>query len=82
MRRLPQLQFFATPAELEVGKLTIIELLVLPMLKNYSPGNPSPVLYMKNLAKYVVADNFYNVFGSLSGSVGEAKSRKHKVDDA
>ncbi|GLJ53369.1 hypothetical protein SUGI_1137910 [Cryptomeria japonica] len=68
-------RLFATPAELEAGKLPLTELLVLPMFKNYSPGNPSPVLYIKNLAKDVVVDDFSFVFGSLFGSLEEAKSR-------
>lgn len=64
----------ATHAELEAGKLPLSEILALPMFKNYAPGNPTPVLYIKNLAKDVVADDFYYVFGSLFSSVEDAKS--------
>ncbi|RDY11553.1 U11/U12 small nuclear ribonucleoprotein 65 kDa protein, partial [Mucuna pruriens] len=65
---------FLTPDELERGKLPPEEILSLPMFKNYSAGNPAPVLYIKNLAKDVIADDFYLVFGSLFGSVEAAKS--------
>ena len=33
------------------------------MAQNYAAGNPASVLYIKNLAKDVVADDFYFVFG-------------------
>jgi hypothetical protein len=32
-------------------------------LQNYTPGNPASVLYIKNLAKDVIHDDFYYVFG-------------------
>lgn len=32
-------------------------------LQNYTPGNPSSVLYIKNLAKDVTHDDFYYIFG-------------------
>jgi len=35
-------------------------------VQNYTAGNPAPVLYVKNLAKDVVADDFYYIFGKLS----------------
>lgn len=35
------------------------------LLQNYTAGNPSPVLYIKNLAKDVVADDFYFIFGKF-----------------
>lgn len=65
---------FATPEELERGKLPPEEILSLPMFKNYTAGTPTPVLYIKNLAKDIVADDFYYIFGSLFGSVDAAKS--------
>ncbi|XP_050369662.1 U11/U12 small nuclear ribonucleoprotein 65 kDa protein [Argentina anserina] len=65
---------FATPEELEKGKLPPEEILSLPMFKNYTAGTPAPVLYIKNLAKDIVADDFYYIFGSLFGSVDAAKS--------
>ena len=34
-------------------------------MQNYTAGNPAPVLYIKNLAKDVVADDFYFIFGEL-----------------
>ncbi|KAL9998657.1 putative RNA recognition motif domain, nucleotide-binding alpha-beta plait domain superfamily [Helianthus debilis subsp. tardiflorus] len=65
---------FATVEELEHGKLPPEEILSLPMFKNYNAGNPAPVLYIKNLAKDVVVDDFYYVFGSFFGSIETAKS--------
>ncbi|ESW24520.1 hypothetical protein PHAVU_004G137800 [Phaseolus vulgaris] len=44
------------------------------VVQNYTAGNPAPVLYVKNLAKDVIADDFYYIFGSLFGSVEAAKS--------
>ncbi|XWS64816.1 hypothetical protein CRYUN_Cryun05aG0036500 [Craigia yunnanensis] len=65
---------FATADELEKGKLPPEEILSLPMFKNYTAGNPASVLYIKNLAKDVVPEDFYFLFGSLFGSVDAAKS--------
>lgn len=31
--------------------------------QNYTAGDPTPVLYIKNLAKDVVVDDFYFIFG-------------------
>ncbi|XP_076915926.1 U11/U12 small nuclear ribonucleoprotein 65 kDa protein-like [Bidens hawaiensis] len=64
---------FATVEELEHGKLPPEEILSLPMFKNYNAGNPAPVLYIKNLAKDVVADDFYYMFGTFFGSIETAK---------
>ncbi|KAL6342608.1 hypothetical protein AAG906_012468 [Vitis piasezkii] len=68
------LKHYATLEELKSGKLPPEEILSLPMFKNYTAGNPAPVLYIKNLAKDVVVDDFYFIFGSLFGSVDAAKS--------
>ncbi|CAI9096942.1 OLC1v1033206C1 [Oldenlandia corymbosa var. corymbosa] len=65
---------YATVEEIKSGKLPPEEILSLSMFKNYVAGNPSPVLYIKNLAKDVVNDDFYFVFGSLFGSIDVAKS--------
>ncbi|KAK7286524.1 hypothetical protein RJT34_21578 [Clitoria ternatea] len=65
---------FLTPEELERGKLPPEEILSLPMFKNYTAGNPAPVLYIKNLAKDVITDDFYFIFGSLFGSIEAAQS--------
>ncbi|EOY10723.1 RNA-binding family protein isoform 4 [Theobroma cacao] len=65
---------FATADELEKGKLPPEEILSLPMFKNYAAGNPASVLYIKNLAKDVVPEDFYFIFGSLFGSIDAAKS--------
>ncbi|GAV86168.1 RRM_1 domain-containing protein [Cephalotus follicularis] len=65
---------FATPEELVSGKLPPEEILSLPMFKNYAAGNPAPVLYLKNLAKDVVPDDFYFIFGSLFENIDAAKS--------
>ncbi|XP_014491248.1 U11/U12 small nuclear ribonucleoprotein 65 kDa protein isoform X1 [Vigna radiata var. radiata] len=71
---VPDPSKFLTPDELEKGKLPPEEILSLPMFKNYTAGNPAPVLYVKNLAKDVIVDDFYYIFGSLFGSVEAAKS--------
>lgn len=34
--------------------------------QNYSAGDPTPVLYIKNLAKDVVVDDLYFIFGEFS----------------
>ncbi|VAI43124.1 unnamed protein product [Triticum turgidum subsp. durum] len=65
---------FATPQEIEKEKLPTEEILSLPMFKNYTPGNPASVLYIKNLAKDVVHDDFYYVFGSVFESLDAARS--------
>ncbi|CAA6668052.1 unnamed protein product [Spirodela intermedia] len=65
---------YAAAEEIERGKLPPEELLSLPMFKNYTPGNPAAVLYIKNLAKDVVVDDFYFIFGSLFSGVEETKS--------
>lgn len=65
---------FATTEELENGKLPPEEILSLPMFKNYSAGNPAPVLYIKNLAKDVIMDDFYFIFGSIFGDIDTAKA--------
>ncbi|KAH6755478.1 RNA-binding family protein [Perilla frutescens var. hirtella] len=65
---------FATLEELNSGKLPPEEILSLPKFKNYSAGDPTPVLYIKNLAKDVVIDDLYFIFGSFFGSVDAAKS--------
>ncbi|KVH90700.1 Nucleotide-binding, alpha-beta plait [Cynara cardunculus var. scolymus] len=65
---------FATVEELEHGKLPPEEILSLPMFKNYNAGNPAPVLYIKNLAKDVVPDDFYFVFGTFFESIETAKT--------
>ena len=35
------------------------------VLQNYKPGNPASILYIKNLAKDVIVDDFYYIFGEL-----------------
>ncbi|XP_073124487.1 U11/U12 small nuclear ribonucleoprotein 65 kDa protein isoform X2 [Henckelia pumila] len=67
-------QHYATLEELNSGKLPPEEILSLPRFKNYTTGDPAPVLYVKNLAKDVVVDDFYFIFGSFFGSIDEAKS--------
>ncbi|KAL6199975.1 hypothetical protein ACLB2K_029757 [Fragaria x ananassa] len=59
----------ATPEELERGKLPPEEILSLPMFKNYTAGTPAPVLYIKNLAKDIVVDDFYYIFGELANLI-------------
>ncbi|KAJ6858352.1 hypothetical protein NC652_040815 [Populus alba x Populus x berolinensis] len=44
------------------------------MPQNYTVGKPAPVLYIKNLDKEVVFDDFFYIFGSLFGSIDAAKS--------
>ncbi|KAJ8530243.1 hypothetical protein K7X08_037078 [Anisodus acutangulus] len=65
---------FTTLEELKCGRLPPEEILSLPMFKNYCAGNPSQILYLKNLAKEVIVDDVYFIFGSLFGSIDEAKS--------
>ncbi|KAF3586310.1 hypothetical protein F2Q69_00026156, partial [Brassica cretica] len=69
---------FASLEELEKGRLPPQDILSLPMFKvwiqNYTAGNPSLVLYIKNLAKDVITDDFYYIFGSQFGSIEAAKS--------
>ncbi|XP_021764164.1 U11/U12 small nuclear ribonucleoprotein 65 kDa protein-like [Chenopodium quinoa] len=65
---------YATIDQIESQKLPPEEILSLPMFKNYAAGNPASVLYIKNLAKDVVLDDFYLIFGSLFGSVDAAKA--------
>ncbi|KAF9608886.1 hypothetical protein IFM89_011924 [Coptis chinensis] len=45
-----------------------------PVLQNYSAGSSATVLYIKNLAKDVITDDFYFIFGSLFGTLEAAKS--------
>ena len=40
---------------------------IVSVLQNYTPGNPASVLYIKNLAKDFVHDDFYYVFGMTGG---------------
>ncbi|XP_078433319.1 RNA-binding (RRM/RBD/RNP motifs) family protein [Wolffia australiana] len=72
--RQPESKSYVAAEEIERGKLPPEELLSLPMFKNYTPGNPAAVLYVKNLAKDVIVDDFYFIFGSLFGGADEAKS--------
>lgn len=65
---------FLTPEELESGKLKLEEILSLPNFKRYAAGNPASVLYIKNLAKDVVVDDFYYIFGSLFGNVEASRT--------
>ncbi|KAF0921566.1 hypothetical protein E2562_009767 [Oryza meyeriana var. granulata] len=65
---------FVTPQDIEKEKLPPEEILSLPMFKNYTPGNPASVLYIKNLAKDVIQDDFYYVFGSLFENMDIARS--------
>ncbi|KAG5557271.1 hypothetical protein RHGRI_007513 [Rhododendron griersonianum] len=60
---------YLTPDELEGGKLPPEEILSLPMFKNYATRNPASVLYIKNLVKDVVADDFYFIFGEDWGGL-------------
>ncbi|KAH0470424.1 hypothetical protein IEQ34_000147 [Dendrobium chrysotoxum] len=68
---------YLTQEEISRGKMPPEEILSLPMFKawkNYATGNPATVLYIKNLAKDVVVDDFYFIFGSLFESVEATKS--------
>ena len=38
-------------------------------MQNYTAGTPAPVLYIKNLAKDIVADDFYYIFGELTNFI-------------
>uniref|UniRef100_A0A2P2QMW5 U11/U12 small nuclear ribonucleoprotein 65 kDa protein-like n=1 Tax=Rhizophora mucronata TaxID=61149 RepID=A0A2P2QMW5_RHIMU len=65
---------YATPEEIESKKLAPEEILSLPKFKNYTVGTPASVLYIKNLGKDIVADDFFYIFGSLFGSIDAAKT--------
>ncbi|XP_039128051.1 U11/U12 small nuclear ribonucleoprotein 65 kDa protein [Dioscorea cayenensis subsp. rotundata] len=65
---------YATQQEIKSKKLPPEEILSLPMFKNYAAGNPANVLYIKNLAKDVVVDDFHFIFGSLFKSAEGARS--------
>ncbi|PIA60549.1 hypothetical protein AQUCO_00300203v1 [Aquilegia coerulea] len=69
-----ELKPYATAEDIERGKLPPEEILSLPMFKNYAAGNPATVLYIKNLAKDVVIDDFYFIFGSLFDTVEATRS--------
>ncbi|KAL4378816.1 hypothetical protein GQ457_02G032920 [Hibiscus cannabinus] len=62
---------FASAEELEKGMLPREEILSLPMFKNYRTGNPA-VLYMKNVAKDVVPEDFYFIFGGKDEGSGSS----------
>ncbi|XP_050223982.1 U11/U12 small nuclear ribonucleoprotein 65 kDa protein isoform X2 [Mercurialis annua] len=66
-------QPYATPEDLQSNKFAPEEILSLPKFKNYIVGTPASVLYVKNLSKDVVADDFFYIFGSLFGSIDAAK---------
>uniref|UniRef100_A0A7N0ZWM2 RRM domain-containing protein n=1 Tax=Kalanchoe fedtschenkoi TaxID=63787 RepID=A0A7N0ZWM2_KALFE len=70
----PAAKPYASAEDLDSGKLPPEEILSLPMFKNYSAGNPAPVLYIKNLSKDVVPDDFYFIFGSIFGDLEMVKS--------
>ncbi|CAN1813835.1 U11/U12 small nuclear ribonucleoprotein 65 kDa protein [Linum perenne] len=70
----PSDKAFATPEDIQSNKLAPEEILSLPKFKNYTIGNPATVLYIKNLSKDVVPDDFSYVFGSLFGSPEAAKA--------
>lgn len=38
-------------------------------MQNYTAGTPAPVLYIKNLAKDIVVDDFYYIFGELANLI-------------
>ncbi|CAH9127474.1 unnamed protein product [Cuscuta epithymum] len=63
-----------TIEELKSGKLVPEEILSLPVFKNYSVGDPSRVLYIKNLSRDVITDDFYFIFGSFFESTDAARS--------
>ncbi|KAH0850702.1 hypothetical protein HID58_095318, partial [Brassica napus] len=72
---------FASLEELEKGRLPPQDILSLPMFKNYTAGNPSLVLYIKNLAKMLslmISITYLLYFGthvgSQFGSIEAAKS--------
>ncbi|KAL3688719.1 hypothetical protein R1sor_015028 [Riccia sorocarpa] len=62
----------ATQEELEAGKLHASDMLSLPSFKNYRPGDPTQVLYIKNLAKDVTLEDLYYVYGAFFPSRSEA----------
>lgn len=65
----------ATLEELEAGRMPANEILALPMFKSYKKGIPSPVLYIKNLAKDITQEDLLYVFGAMFPRSENAKSR-------
>ncbi|KAJ8762756.1 hypothetical protein K2173_017571 [Erythroxylum novogranatense] len=65
---------FATLEEIKSKRLAPEEILSLPRFKNYTVGDPASVLYIKNLSKDVIAEDFFYIFGSLFGSIDAAKT--------
>ncbi|WVZ95137.1 hypothetical protein U9M48_040938 [Paspalum notatum var. saurae] len=65
---------FVTPQEIDKEKLPPEKILSLPMFKNYTPGNPASVLYIKNLAKDFTCDDFFYIFDA-SGSIAGVNER-------
>ncbi|WVZ95162.1 hypothetical protein U9M48_040961 [Paspalum notatum var. saurae] len=65
---------FVTPQEIDKEKLPPEKILSLPMFKNYTPGNPASVLYIKNLAKDFTCDDSFYIFDA-SGSIAAVNER-------
>ncbi|KAJ7543290.1 hypothetical protein O6H91_09G032000 [Diphasiastrum complanatum] len=65
----------ATREELLGGKISPTEILSRATFKNYTPGNPSQVIYVKNLAKGVTTEDLLYIFGAFFPSAEEMDSQ-------
>ncbi|KAB0799491.1 hypothetical protein PPYR_07371 [Photinus pyralis] len=60
-------------------KLSLDEIKALPRFKDYSPGNPSKVLYLKNLGNSVKEGDLHSLFKGFADSVTEYKLMKGRL---
>lgn len=54
---------FVSADELKQGRISSKEMKELPVFKNYSPGEPSSRLYIKNLSRHVSEEDIWKIFG-------------------
>eukprot|EP00850_Spirogloea_muscicola_P002866 SM000011S19044 [mRNA] locus=s11:550035:553810:- [translate_table: standard] len=69
-----QISGLAVNEEIQKSKLSPEEILAMPMFKNYSVGEPSDVLYVKNLAKDVTQEDLLHIYGKHQDEPLTAKS--------
>lgn len=61
------------------SKLSLEEIKELSKFKDYSPGNPSKVLYLKNLSNSVKDEDLRGLFKKFTGNVTEYKLMKGRL---
>lgn len=54
---------FVSADEIKQGRISTEEMVELPAFKNYSAGEPSSRLYIKNLSKHVSEEDLWKIFG-------------------